>query len=233
MLNTERDDIFTPHGTVRLRPLTPADTELVHGWLTDPHCAFWGMQQASVNDVAVEYDRLRASPHEEAWILELHPHPAAPHRPMGIVEDYDPRRVVLDSVLAEAASSEAAGIRELTLEEPLRGLHFLVAPPAGAHVSGLTSSLFAAVIRWLIDCRGFRELLVEPDVANGAIHRKNAEAGFLDVPGLNEVRLLQGGHTKTARVQRCTASDFYSSAAAAHSAFATGDSEARAAAAED
>ena len=62
MLNTERDEIFTPHGTVRLRPLTPGDTELVHGWLTDPHCAFWGMQQASVNDVAVEYDRLRASP---------------------------------------------------------------------------------------------------------------------------------------------------------------------------
>ncbi|MDK8585616.1 MULTISPECIES: GNAT family N-acetyltransferase [Corynebacterium] len=215
MLNTERDEIFTPHGTVRLRPLTPGDTELVHGWLTDPHCAFWGMQQASVNDVAVEYDRLRASPHEEAWILELRPYPAAPRRPMGIVEDYDPRRVVLDSVLAGAASSEAAGVRELTLEEPLRGLHFLVAPPAGAHVSGLTSSLFAAVIRWLIDCRGFRELLVEPDVANGAIHRKNAEAGFLDVPGLNEVRLLQGGHTKTARVQRCTASDFYSSAAAA------------------
>ncbi len=27
---------------------------------------------------------------------------------------------------------------------------------------------------------------MEPDVANGAIHRKNAEAGFLDVPGLNE-----------------------------------------------
>ena len=40
MLNTERDEIFTPHGTVRLRPLTPGDTELVHGWLTDPPVSY-------------------------------------------------------------------------------------------------------------------------------------------------------------------------------------------------
>ena len=212
MTHSTHPEIFTPHGVITFRPVAPReDAALLHRWLTDPHSAFWDMQDASIDDIVKQYTRILESDHEQAWILLLRRNQQDNAIPMGLIEDYDPRYVVLNSLLSPTAAAEPG-----QLPPSDRGLHVLFAPPTdGPKITGLTSSLFAATVRWLCDIRGYRHLAVEPDVRNTAIHAKNAEAGFYDVAGLSQVELNQDGHTKIARIQRCTAQDFYASPAAA------------------
>lgn len=197
-----QQSILTPHGSVRVEPVQVSrDVELLHGWLTSPHAAFWDSLDATVEQVEAEYQRIAEAPAESAWLLRVGDQPAA------LIETYDPAAVVLGEV------------PELEHRAGDIGMHILVAPAGGAAGEarpGFTTSVFAATMRWLFDHRGAARVLVEPDARNQKILAKNAAAGFRDVPGLEKTALSQGGHRKTARIQSCTASSFRASAMASH-----------------
>ena len=194
--------MLTPHGRITIAPVdVQRDAALLHEWLTSPHAAFWGAQQASVDDIAAEYRRIASSKHESAWIVSLNGSPSA------LVETYDPARVLLDAVPGLAHQSGDIG------------MHILVSPPTEAPLPGYTSSIFAGAMRWLIDERRAQRVLVEPDANNHKIIAKNALAGFQDYPALNAVQIQTAGHAKTARIQYCNATSFQTSVLAGYAAW--------------
>ncbi|RAV34733.1 Aerobactin synthase [Corynebacterium heidelbergense] len=202
LVQTQRVDhvLTSTAGLLTFRPLrVDGDITDVHAWVTHPKSAFWGAQGASEHEVAEEYERIHASAEESAWIVER------AGAAIALVETYDPGQSVLGEYVAAGTIPGAAV-----------GMHVLVAPPEGAPEPGLTSCIFAAVMRWLVDVHGADNVVVEPDAANDLIIAKNAAAGFVDVPGLTAVSLPFGDGTKTARVQVCSAGGFHASALASH-----------------
>ena len=142
-----------------LRPLDPdADAALVHAWVTAPRARFWQMEHSTLDEVRAEYRTIAADPRREAWI-GLHD-----GAPAFLVEAYDP-------------ADDAIGAHL----DPLpgdRGMHLLVAPPAGDPLPGFTTAVMRHVVAHLLRDPAVRRLVVEPDVRNTRIQRLNELVGF-------------------------------------------------------
>ncbi|MCB7137480.1 GNAT family N-acetyltransferase [Cellulosimicrobium marinum] len=168
------------HADVTVEPVDPPrDAALVQGWLAHPRSAFWQMGDLDVTGVRDYLTGVVADPHQDAWLGRVD------GEPLFLVETYDPARVTLADVPDAVALLEPGDV----------GMHLLVAPPTPddsgtpVRVSGLTSAVMGAVVRFCLDPqgRGGRRVVVEPDVRNAAIAAKNAAAGFrvlreLDLP---------------------------------------------------
>ncbi|MFD6249941.1 GNAT family N-acetyltransferase [Streptomyces roseolus] len=145
--------------TVRFRPLDPVqDAQLVHAWVTHPKAAFWMMQDATVEDVEREYAAFAANPHHQAFIGLVDGTPAI------LMERYDPSQLEL-----------------VGLYDPLPGdvgMHFLVAP-TDTPVHGFTRMVITEVMRELFADPATARVVVEPDVANKAVHALNEAVGFV------------------------------------------------------
>lgn len=155
--------------------------KVLHAWITHPRSVWWGMPDADVAAVRAEYARIGADPHHHAWIGSLD------GDPVFLTETYEP------------AHSELAAHYDVRPGDV--GMHVLVAPPDGPPRHGLTSAVMRAVMRFIFDDPTAERVVVEPDIRNEAIARKNAEVGFVvDRP----VQL----HDKVARLSFCTRADF-------------------------
>jgi len=164
------------------------DAAVLHAWLSDPHAAFWGMGDLDRPAVVAYLDGVVAHPAQQAWLGLVD------GTPTFYAETYDPSRVLLAGV-HDAAPGDI-------------GMHVLVSPPAGDPRHGLTDAVFAAVMAWCFFALGAERVVVEPDVRNGRIRRKNAKAGFAE---LREVTVDDGGHAKTAMLSVCTRASFEAS----------------------
>ncbi|KOT44708.1 acetyltransferase [Streptomyces caelestis] len=149
----------TSIGRFTVRPLDPPrDAGLLHRWVTDPKAAFWMMQNATLQDVEREYLRIAAHEHHHAY-LGLHD-----GEPAFLMEKYDPRYVDLVGLYAPEPGDV--------------GMHFLVAP-TDRPVHGFTRAVITAVMTELFADPGTRRVVVEPDVANKAVHALNEAVGFV------------------------------------------------------
>ncbi|MEU8261615.1 GNAT family N-acetyltransferase [Micromonospora sp. NPDC048999] len=145
-------------GAFALRTLDPdADAALLHGWVTHPKAAFWMMLDADVAQVADEYRRIHAHPHQNAFVGLWR------DRPAFLAERYDPAHVELVDRY-DAAPGDV-------------GMHFLCAP-TDTPVHGFTLAVITTVVAWLFDDPTTRRVVVEPDVRNSAVHALNAAVGF-------------------------------------------------------
>ncbi|MGW1766325.1 GNAT family N-acetyltransferase [Streptomyces sp. NPDC002073] len=146
-------------GEFAVRPLDPfSDAELLHGWVTDPKAAFWMMQGASLTDVEREYVRITTHEHHDAFI-GLHD-----GRPAFLMESYDPRHLELVGLY----DPEPGDV----------GMHFLVAP-TDTPLHGFTRAVITTVMAALFADPAARRVVVEPDVANKAVHALNEAVGFV------------------------------------------------------
>ena len=92
-----------------VEPLDPTrHLALLHTWVTHPRSVFWGMQDATVEQVHDEYARIAADPHHHALLGRADGEPAF------LMERYDP------------AHSPLAGLPELRAGDVC--MHVLVAP---------------------------------------------------------------------------------------------------------
>jgi siderophore synthetase component/RimJ/RimL family protein N-acetyltransferase len=163
---------------VRLVPLDlDRDLDLLHAWVTHPRSHFWGLQGASAEKVRAEYQGIADNPHHHAW-LGLDDDGS----PLFLAETYDP------------AHSELAQHYEVRPGDI--GMHVLVSPPTRKR-SGVTSAVMRAVMDFCFADPSVERVVVEPDVRNEAIERKNAEVGFVEE---RHVQL----HDKVARLSFCT-----------------------------
>ncbi|MEV6342294.1 GNAT family N-acetyltransferase [Actinoplanes sp. NPDC051851] len=163
---------------MRLIPLDlDRDLAMLHGWVTHPRSVYWMLQGATVEQVRAEYQGIVDNPHHHAWIgLD------DDGTPLFLAETYDP------------AHSELAPHYDVRPGDI--GMHVLVAPPTRKR-SGLTSAVMRAVMDFCFADSRVDRVVVEPDVTNEAIARKNAEVGFVVV---KDVPL----HGKTGRLSFCT-----------------------------
>ncbi|MFD6911005.1 GNAT family N-acetyltransferase [Streptomyces virginiae] len=146
-------------GSFAVRPLDPfADAELLHGWVTHPKASFWMMQDASLPDVEREYMRIAAHEHHQAFI-GLHE-----GRPAFLMETYDPSELELVG-LYDAQPGDV-------------GMHFLVAP-SDTPLHGFTRAVITTVMAAIFADPTTERVVVEPDVANTAVHALNEVVGFV------------------------------------------------------
>ena len=168
-----------------VEPLDPArDHALLHTWVTHPRSVFWGMQEATPEEVYEEYARIAQDPHHEALLGRADGEAAF------LMERYRP------------AHSPLAGMPELRAGDV--GMHLLVAPTETA-VRGFTRAVMRRVMQECFADPAVRRVVVEPDVRNDRIAALNAAVGFVvaravDLPG------------KTAALSFCSRDDFTASA---------------------
>jgi RimJ/RimL family protein N-acetyltransferase len=175
-------------GTFSLRPLSlEADLDLLHSWVTHPKAAYWMMLDASVDDVAAEYQRIADSLFHDAFLGFWDGTPAF------LAERYDPAFVELPG-LFDASPGDV-------------GMHFLCAP-AAKPVHGFTLAVITTVMAWLFDDPAVHRVVVEPDVRNTAVHALNAAVGF------EVVREIQKPEKK-ALLSTCTRAQFLARTGAA------------------
>ncbi|OIJ65695.1 GNAT family N-acetyltransferase [Streptomyces mangrovisoli] len=168
-------------GILTLRPLDPLrDAESLHAWVTHPKAAFWMMQDARLEDVERAYMEIAADEHHHA-LLGLRD-----GTPAFLMEHYDP------------AHRELVGLYEPRPGDV--GMHFLVAP-TDRPVHGFTRAVITAVMTHLFADPAVHRVVVEPDVANTAVHALNAAVGF--VPEREIVK-----PEKKALLSFCTREDF-------------------------
>lgn len=163
-----------------------SDAPLLHRWMTEPRASFWGMQSATVDEVAAEYSRIQSSGHHHS-LLGLDG-----GEPAFLMEEYQPSR----SPLAAAYAVVEGDI----------GMHLLVAPPSGKPTTGYTTAVMESVLRRLFQQPGVERVVVEPDERNARIHVLNERLGFL-VAG--RVTLPD----KVARLSFCTRQDYLAATA--------------------
>jgi len=167
-----------------LETLDPVrDLALLHAWVTHPRSVFWGMQDATPQQVHDEYARIAADPHHDALLGR------ADGTPAFLMERYDP------------AHSPLAGLPELRPGDV--GMHVLVAP-TDTPVHGFTSAVMRRVMQECFVDPTVRRVVVEPDARNHRIAVLNAAVGFVVA---REVELPD----KTAALSFCRREDFTAS----------------------
>jgi RimJ/RimL family protein N-acetyltransferase len=145
--------------TFTFRPLDPlSDGRLVHSWVTHPKAAFWMMQDARLEDVERAYMEIAADEHHDAFLGERDGVPAF------LMERYDP------------AHRELVGLYEARPGDV--GMHFLT-PATDRPEHGFTRAVITAVMAHLFADPAVRRVVVEPDVANTAVHALNEAVGFV------------------------------------------------------
>ncbi|MFD9533121.1 GNAT family N-acetyltransferase [Streptomyces sp. NPDC060010] len=174
-------------GSFAVRPLDPfADAELLHGWVTHPKASFWMMQDASLPDVEREYMRIAAHEHHQAFI-GLHE-----GRPTFLMETYDPSELELVG-LYDARPGDV-------------GMHFLVAP-SDTPLHGFTRAVITTVMAAIFADPATERVVVEPDIANTAVHALNETVGFVPERQVTKPE-------KEALLSFCTREQFEAAAAA-------------------
>ncbi|MEU5180036.1 GNAT family N-acetyltransferase [Streptomyces longwoodensis] len=146
-------------GPFTFRPLDPlSDGRLVHSWVTHPKAAFWMMQDARLEDVERAYMEIAADEHHDAFLGLRDGVPAF------LMERYDP------------AHRELVGLYEARPGDV--GMHFLT-PATDRPEHGFTRAVITAVMAYLFADPAVRRVVVEPDVANTAVHALNQAVGFV------------------------------------------------------
>ena len=164
-------------------PLDPTrDLALLHAWVTHPRAVYWGMLDATREQVHDEYARIAADPHHHALLGRADGVPAF------LMEHYDP------------AHSPLAGLPELRPGDV--GMHVLVAP-TDRPVRGFTAAVMRRVMEQCFADPSVLRVVVEPDVRNDKIATLNAAVGFV-------VSRTVDLADKTAALSFCSRADFSS-----------------------
>lgn len=145
-------------GEFQIRPLCSSDFQLLHQWVTAPRAAFWGMQDATLAEVADCYQQ-QINSHSSWPYLAFHN-----GKPAFLLETYDPAHDELGQHYAVAPGDI--------------GMHFLVAPADGTPIHGYTRAVMSCILTFLFAKSDVLRVVVEPDVNNQKIHPLNRDAGF-------------------------------------------------------
>ncbi len=154
-------------GELTLAPVHPdKHAGLLHGWVTLPRNAFWGMGSHTLDQVREIYTSLDGLDTHHAYLIVLN------GEPVGLFQTYRP---------------EADPVGERYPVQPGDiGMHLLLNPPRH-YVRGITTAIGPALARFLLRDPATRRIVVEPDVRNdAALHRLRIEgftfAAEIDLP---------------------------------------------------
>ncbi|MEH1015933.1 GNAT family N-acetyltransferase [Micromonospora sp. CPCC 206060] len=134
-----------------------AHAELLHGWVTEPRAAFWGMGSHTVDEVREIYEFIDGLSTHHAYLIMLD------GQPIGLFQTYQP---------------EADPVGERYRVQPGDvGMHLLLAP-GKRPPRGLTTVVGPALARFLFRDPTRTRIVVEPDVRNHHALRRLELEGF-------------------------------------------------------
>lgn len=190
-LSTRTGTHDTPPARFTFRPVDPStDAQLLHRWIATDHARFWGLPDATLDEVRDEHRSIRANPHHQALIAEHEGKPAF------LLETYAPEH----SQLADAYPWRPGDA----------GLHLLLPEPAHNDTvarSGFSEDAMRASLAHLFADPAVLRVVVEPDARNTAVHSLNSRLGFVPRQRV-ELPELPGAPAKTALLSWCTRAAF-------------------------
>lgn len=146
-------------GTIEITPLdVERDSTLIHQWVNQPYAFFWGLQQTSLEEVKLEYERLIAPEHYDVFMGYYNGKPAF------LLERYNPAK----DLIADYYSVQKGDC----------GIHILVAP-AEHPIPNFTWYVFKAISSFVFDDSTIQRLLVEPDIQNKKMFAICERIGFV------------------------------------------------------
>ncbi|GGZ97755.1 siderophore biosynthetic enzyme [Arenicella chitinivorans] len=173
-------------GQFSLRPYcNTADATLIHAWVNAAHAKFWMLQNTSVEQVAMEYEKILATQNTQVFIG------CFDQVPVFLFEFYNAE---LDDV-AEYYEAQQGDY----------GMHILVAPTQ-TPLPKFTWHVFKFILEFIFSHAQVQRVVVEPDADNSKIHALNLKAGFC-YQGVVEMP------TKRAQLAFCSRDDFRSAVA--------------------
>ncbi len=166
-----------------LRPVSPADLDLLAGWLTDPEVyRWWGgkpLPRAEVERQFIEHD-----PDTEPFIVEARGPGEVSGTPVGYLQywlgDEGPHADTAGPTGVDAttdAASDPDADPDLDTARPTGGIDMFLIP--SAREQGLGSDAARAMVRYLLDVLKWRRVTADPAVDNARAIRAWEKAGFV------------------------------------------------------
>lgn len=154
-----------------LRPVSPADLDLLAGWLADPEVyRWWGGKPLSRTEVERQF--IQSHPDMGPFIIEARGPGEFSGTPVGYLQywigDEGPRAGA-DSGADVAADNDTA--------RATGGIDMYLIP--SAREQGLGSDAARAMVRYLFDVLGWRRVTVDPAADNARAIRAWERAGFV------------------------------------------------------
>ncbi|MFE3901700.1 GNAT family N-acetyltransferase [Streptomyces sp. NPDC059153] len=145
-------------GTVRLVPVDPAaDLDLIHGWVTEERARFWGMGDASREEVLETYEFLDSLTTHHAYLA------LRDGVPVALFQTYEP---------AADPLADCYDVRPGDF-----GVHLLTGPGDTAE-RGFTAALLSVLIGYVFSDPAHLRIVVEPDARNEKAVARLVRAGF-------------------------------------------------------
>ncbi|MEV6163914.1 GNAT family N-acetyltransferase [Streptomyces sp. NPDC052052] len=153
-------------GTVRLVPVDPAaDLDLIHGWVTEERASFWGMGEASREQVLETYEFLDSLTTHHAYLA------LRDGVPVALFQTYEPAA----DPLADCYDVQPGDF----------GFHLLVGPVDTAE-RGFTGALFSVFIGYLFSDPEHLRIVAEPDARNEKVIARLVREGFALGPEIDK-----------------------------------------------
>ena len=150
---------YKDFGTITIRPFqVKKDSAFLQQWVTQEYAVFWGMQNATVEEVEEEYTQLVAPKHYDVFVGMFHNEPAF------IVERYNPQLDIINDFY-KAKTSDC-------------GVHIIVAPPKITKTPNFTWFMFRAIMDFVFTNPTINRIVVEPDIRNKKMFALCQRIGF-------------------------------------------------------
>ncbi|WP_405913648.1 GNAT family N-acetyltransferase [Streptomyces sp. NBC_00963] len=158
-MTTVHEQRIDGFGTVRISPVDPRrDSALIHSWVSQERARFWGMGDASPEDVRETYEYVDSLTTHHAYLLYRDGVPAA------LFQSYEP---------------EADPVGDCYDVQPGdHGIHLLIGPADGRPEHGFTTTLLSVFLRFVLADPSRQRIVVEPDARNQKVIDRLTGFGF-------------------------------------------------------
>ena len=149
-------------GEASIRPVRPlADLDVIYDWVTRDRSRFWGMREATRDEVREIYEYLDSLTTHHAYLLLRN------GRPVALFQTYEP-------------GADPVGER-YDVRPGDFGMHLLIGPPDSGTAPGFTGVVLSTILAFILAEPSRRRIVAEPDIHNDPAIAQLLRAGF--VPG--------------------------------------------------
>ncbi|TCI90379.1 GNAT family N-acetyltransferase [Tenacibaculum sp. M341] len=150
---------YAGFGEIIIRPFNVLnDSEFLHKWVNKDYAVFWGMQNATLEEVQSEYISLTTPEHYDVFVGEFNNEPAF------VLERYNPQKDIIGDFY-KAKYSDC-------------GIHIIVAPPKTPKTPNFTWFMFRSIMDFVFTNPSVYRILVEPDIRNKKMFALCQRIGF-------------------------------------------------------